>query len=75
MMCPRCGGLMRQEQFYDHFEIALHADFAGWHCINCGEILDRVILAHRCQRTYADPVSATQERRMCHGLVTGQLTT
>ena len=40
--CPRCGGRMIFEKFYDVNNI-----FFGWHCVMCGEILDPVILLHR----------------------------
>lgn len=44
---PWCSGLMTHERFSDRLEFALHAEFAGWHCISCGEILDRLVLANR----------------------------
>jgi hypothetical protein len=58
MDCPRCGGVMRQEQSHDHFEFAVHAEFAGWHCNNCEEILDCVIAVNPFQSKCAQPVSA-----------------
>jgi uncharacterized protein with PIN domain len=49
-LCPRCKGLLVQERFED-----LPGDFGGRHfhgvrCVNCGEILDPLILEHRTQR-------------------------
>jgi|GEM_PF-2788065 len=49
-LCPRCSGFMVQERFED-----LPGDFAGLpfqavRCVNCGEILDLLILEHRNQR-------------------------
>ena len=44
---PWCSGLMTHERFSHRLEFALHAEFAGWHCISCGEILDRLVLANR----------------------------
>lgn len=38
--CHRCGGLMIQEKV---FELGSF----DWHCVSCGERVDRVILAHR----------------------------
>lgn len=38
--CHRCGGLMIQEEV---FELGSF----DWHCVSCGERVDRVILAHR----------------------------
>ena len=40
--CPRCGGKMITEKFYD-----VNSVFYGWHCVMCGEILDPIILLHR----------------------------
>src|SRR5574340_924119 len=47
MGCPRCSELMTQECFSGRLAFVLHAEFAGWHCISCGEILDRLALANR----------------------------
>jgi hypothetical protein len=49
-LCPRCCGLMVKERFED-----LPGDLGGRHfhgvrCVNCGEILDPLILEHRTQR-------------------------
>ena len=38
--CHRCGGLMVPEKVFEIGSI-------DWHCISCGERVDRVILAHR----------------------------
>ena len=53
-LCPRCSGFMVQEWFDD-----LQRDFYGLHfqgvrCVNCGEILDPLILEHRYQRPEQD---------------------
>ena len=45
MNCNRCGSLMVYEKFY-----SFHEPYWGWRCINCGEILDEIILENR--RTY-----------------------
>ena len=47
MRCARCGGLMVREKFED-FRLGSGGDeLSGWRCINCGEIVDPVIAAHR----------------------------
>ena len=47
MRCSRCGGLMALEKF-EVFGLGSCGDeFSGWRCINCGEIVDLVIAAHR----------------------------
>lgn len=42
MRCPRCHGLMYFEKFLNKLEF-----FNGWRCINCGEIVDSVIMENR----------------------------
>lgn len=46
MTCQRCDGLMVRER-YDDLELgaAEHA-IPSWRCLNCGAIVDPVILAH-----------------------------
>ncbi len=40
--CFRCNGLMIYDKFYGP-----HENFWGWKCLNCGEIVDHVILENR----------------------------
>jgi late competence protein required for DNA uptake (superfamily II DNA/RNA helicase) len=42
MKCNRCGSVMVYEKFYGP-----GGNFLGWRCIQCGEILDEVILKNR----------------------------
>jgi hypothetical protein len=42
MKCHRCGSVMVYERFYGPYEY-----FLGWRCIQCGEIIDQVILENR----------------------------
>ena len=42
MKCPRCSGVMSYEKFYSSNE-----SLFGWRCINCGDIVDQVILENR----------------------------
>jgi DNA-directed RNA polymerase subunit RPC12/RpoP len=42
MKCHRCGSVMVYERFYGS-----GGNFLGWRCIQCGEILDEVILENR----------------------------
>jgi hypothetical protein len=46
MTCQRCDGLMVRER-YDDLELgsAGHT-IPSWRCLNCGAIVDPVILAH-----------------------------
>ncbi len=47
MTCPRCEGHMNPERFYDFLDGSGNYEFVGWRCVNCGEIVDPVIAAHR----------------------------
>jgi hypothetical protein len=48
MRCARCEGLMVREKFEDLGALGPNDyEYAGWRCINCGEIVDPVIAAHR----------------------------
>ncbi|MBI4401548.1 MAG: hypothetical protein HY581_07945 [Nitrospirae bacterium] len=38
--CDRCAGLMVPERLDN-------LDLAWWRCVNCGEVVDPVIIAHR----------------------------
>lgn len=46
MRCRRCQGLMVWDRFIDFGQTDLLWAFAC-RCVNCGEVLDAVILAHR----------------------------
>jgi hypothetical protein len=49
-LCPRCRGFMVQERFEDFPGDFAGLPFQGVRCVNCGEILDPLILEHRNQR-------------------------
>lgn len=42
MRCPRCHGRM----IYDHF-FSRCENYQAWRCINCGQILDGMIIQNR----------------------------
>ena len=42
MKCPKCKGLMYLERLSDYFLI-----FYAWKCVNCGAIMDHMILRNR----------------------------
>ena len=42
MECPKCKGKMCGEKYYDFVRF-----FEAWRCVNCGEVIDPVILANR----------------------------
>ena len=45
--CSRCGGLMVTEQCFDLFSDSGYLDFLARRCVQCGELIDPVILQHR----------------------------
>ena len=46
MTCQRCHGLMVRER-YDDLELgSAEHEIPSWRCLNCGAIVDSVILAH-----------------------------
>ena len=52
--CPRCGGLMVSEQCFDLFSDNGHLDFPARRCVQCGELVDPVILRNRRLRSLGD---------------------
>ena len=49
--CSRCGGLMVTEQCFDLFSDSGHLDFLAKRCVQCGELVDSVILQNRHLRS------------------------
>ena len=45
--CVRCGGLMVTEQCFDLLSDNGHVDFLAQRCVQCGELVDPVILRNR----------------------------
>ena len=45
--CVRCGGLMVTEQCFDLLSDSGYLDFLARRCVQCGELIDPVILQHR----------------------------
>lgn len=49
--CPRCQGFMVLERYEDWGSTTTAQAFLAWDCVQCGEVIDPVILANRrtCQ--------------------------
>lgn len=47
MICPRCQGCMTQETCMDLKDEMGIFTFSVLHCLNCGEVVDPLILQHR----------------------------
>ena len=66
MTCLRCDGLMVQEKFEDLDGLwSSDHEFAGWHSLNCGAIVDPVIAAHK--RITSSAVASIQALTTAHG--------
>jgi len=50
MYCPRCGGLMLVVRYEDWGATTTNQAFLAWDCVQCGAVIDRVILANRARR-------------------------
>lgn len=61
MTCVRCYGLMIDDSFEDLRDDTHQFRFAAWRCLNCGEVMDSVIIGHRLKMEDRDqPRTAAQ---------------
>jgi ribosomal protein S27AE len=49
-MCARCGGLMVQDYCLDVLGNIGESEFAAKRCVQCGEVVDSIILRNRATR-------------------------
>lgn len=63
MSCQRCRGCMIRESFVDLRDDTGQLMFEGWRCLNCGEVVDPVVLTHRMESSSAPYRSRTRDRR------------
>ena len=73
MNCQRCNGLMIHDSFLDLRDDTGRLGFDGWKCINCGEVVDPVVLTHRTEAPSHPYRSRTRDRRMWERLAQMQL--
>ena len=67
MTCQRCDGLMVRER-YDDLELgSAEHEIPSWRCLNCGAIVDPVILTHHQTTDKTEPDQL--RRRRLKGLV------
>lgn len=64
MECIRCKGLMVFEEFFSGGENSLPWSYKGWRCLDCGEIIDPLILLNR-EKTL--PEESTKEDLVLNG--------
>ena len=58
--CGRCGGLLLHELCTDLLDDAGRMDFFAWRCVQCGNLVDSVILLNRQLRPQADERQLTK---------------
>ena len=58
MRCARCRGLMVWDHFYDLLDDSVNLRISGRRCVNCGNILDLLIVVNR--RTHPMALSQTE---------------
>jgi RNase P subunit RPR2 len=62
MTCQRCNGLMVRER-YDDLELGSSENvIPSWRCLNCGAIVDPVILAHHQTSDKTEPDQLLRQR-------------
>lgn len=47
MSCPRCSGLMVPHKYTDLEGLTGAPYCEAWRCVNCGDLVDAVVLEHR----------------------------
>jgi RNase P subunit RPR2 len=48
--CPRCQGFMVLVRYEDWGSTTTNQAFLSWDCVQCGAVIDPVILANRAKR-------------------------
>jgi len=69
MCCKRCNGLMIRDSFLDLRDDTGRLNFEGWRCLNCGEVVDPVVLTHRIEAPRGPYQGRTRDRRTWERLV------
>ena len=68
-ICTRCGGLMVNDFCLDLLNSTGELEFAAKRCVQCGEVVDPVILRNRGLRQDSTAVRHTK-RMLSHNCVT-----
>jgi hypothetical protein len=61
LTCTRCGGLMVNEFFMDALDGIRELKFPAKRCVQCGEVVDFVILINRQQEQQPLPIQLVRE--------------
>ena len=73
MKCERCHGFMMRESFLDLRDDTGQMTFNGWRCVNCGEVIDPVVLTHRIEAPASPYRGRTRDRRLWERLGAAQV--
>ncbi|MGH7181290.1 MAG: hypothetical protein ACREJN_04850 [Nitrospiraceae bacterium] len=68
MRCQRCQGYMVSDHFMDLLNLKGELDCNGWRCLNCGAVIDPVIVRHH----QSAPSARSKSRRRWWGVRTMQ---
>ena len=69
--CMRCGGLMITEYYLDLEDDTGQIGITGLRCMNCGEVIDSVILRNRLNPT-PDLFYGTKQRKYAQRIGHGE---
>jgi len=70
--CARCGGLMVNEFFMDVLDSNGELKFPAKRCVQCGEVVDFVILINRQQGQQPMPIQLMREMPSHNRMTKGQ---
>lgn len=71
-MCTRCGGLMVNDFCTDLLNSTGELEFAAKRCVQCGEVVDPIILRNRRLRQDSPPARFTERMLSNNGATEGR---
>ncbi|MBH0196122.1 MAG: hypothetical protein HP494_11140 [Nitrospira sp.] len=71
-ICTRCGGLMVNEFFMEALDGIGESNFHPKRCVQCGEVVDFVILINRQQEQQPMPTQLVKEMSSHNRMTKGQ---
>jgi len=66
MDCQRCAGLMQKHILMDHMNESGEVFITAWRCLNCGEVLDPMIMQNR--KFMPEPIYDKARMRITKGI-------
>ncbi|GJL57079.1 MAG: hypothetical protein NPIRA02_42110 [Nitrospirales bacterium] len=70
MVCQRCAGWMQKQALMDHLNESGEVFIMAWRCLNCGEVLDPVIVRNRT--FMPEPIYDKARMRITKGIAVGR---